>query len=64
MNNSDTPALDKFHEILRKELIDQGKVRTCINCEYFEDSACSQFGAVPPPKIIVYGCPFWLYLPF
>lgn len=30
---------------------------TCLNCEHWRDDKCKLYNAVPPPAVIVHGCP-------
>lgn len=58
--NSDNDILDKFHSLVFKELIEQEKVKSCLNCLHLTDSNapahCALYNAIPPAKTVVYGC--------
>lgn len=45
--------------ILHSALIEHCVIATCINCEYWKNDICTKYNAVPPPRIIVYGCETW-----
>lgn len=45
---------------------------TCLNCEHWQEvttvkgqedakkeKGCSKYGVVPPPEVLVHGCPEW-----
>lgn len=37
----------------------QGSWKTCLNCDYWDESnsRCAKYNQLPPPKIILHGCP-------
>ncbi len=44
-----------------------GKVTSCINCENFDKKGeiCILAGSKPPARVIMFGCPAWLFdIPF
>ena len=47
--------------ILHQQLILQQVVKSCLNCEEFdnEKDQCVIVNVTPPAKILVYGCPKW-----
>jgi hypothetical protein len=55
----------------RKEMITMcevaGTVSNCMNCEHWDKqfAQCDTYKQVPPPHILIYGCPEWEhYIPF
>lgn len=64
----------------QKKLVDRCMLITCINCDHWEaaektdlitgeiivqEPHCGLFKQLPPPEVIVYGCPHWVdYIPF
>ena len=54
--------------VVHEHLIRMGYVKSCLNCDHWDHEAgtqCLKYKAVPPPKVIVYGCPDWTeHIPF
>ena len=51
----------------QKELLDANVWRSCLNCEEWHPSQrlCMKYKMLPPPEVIVHGCPEWLIsIPF
>lgn len=62
--SSEAEMIKAFHD----RLIDRSVIRCCFNCEYWhvkeENGAppneyCLKYRMVPPPRVIVFGCPTW-----
>ena len=49
---------------LHKELVKQGIVATCLNCEHFDKEKCLLAPAFAlPAVVVVFGCPKWIQAP-
>lgn len=62
-----TTKTDKVHTALHEQLLTHGILHSCVNCEEWneERSVCDKFATLPPPDVIVYGCPEWnIEIPF
>lgn len=67
----ESPALAKFHALLHKELVTQGKAPSCLTCQHFRGldpfahpsevnvEKCGKYGVLPPAEVIVFGCEQW-----
>lgn len=53
-------------ETLHQALVRDSIVRTCLNCEMFENEKCLLAPTFKlPAKVIVFGCPKWtMSIPF
>lgn len=45
---------------LHKQLITTQTVRSCLNCDEWQNNACMKYAVTPPGEVIVYGCPEWI----
>jgi hypothetical protein len=54
-------------ELMHRTLIEEHIFRSCLNCDNWgtanhpnkeTDASCALYG-VPPPRVIVFGCPKW-----
>lgn len=69
MSNSSYEQAQKGIQQTLPYLVENGIVRSCINCENFSCAGdvgyCKIAKQSPPPKVIFYGCPAWeLEIPF
>jgi len=69
VSNSDYKQAQKGIQQALPYLVENGIVRSCINCEHFRSrddlGYCDVAKQTPPPKVIFYGCPAWeMEIPF
>lgn len=53
--DSDFEEAKKLHRFL----VRQGAVSTCLNCVNWNGECCTLAKTVPPPEVLVFGCPAW-----
>ena len=72
MSNFSDPKLP-LYQAWQREMVKRGVLTTCLNCESWWSGAinpagpgasqkpaqCLKFNALPPPEVLVYGCPDW-----
>lgn len=60
MNRLEQDTFIRLYDEIQKlmeALKDKGLFNNCLNCNHWKDDKCGKFDQLPPPEVIVKGCP-------
>lgn len=50
---------------VQEAALEHGIFKSCLNCEEWVADKCGKYQAVPPPKVVYFGCQEWSFnIPF
>lgn len=53
-------VVEEYRKDLQMALVDIAFWKTCLNCDKWFANGCKEAGGqVPPPLVILHGCPIW-----